>query len=98
MEAEYNALSTCMRDVLPFKRLVDAVSRSIGISEDTLTSFLVTVWEDNIGACDKISLVPHLKPNCVEIKKIDTNLQKADILTKGLRTIKFREIRKLLCG
>ena len=40
----------------------------------------------------------HLKPNQVEIKKIDTNEQKADILTKGLRTVKFREIRFLLCG
>ena len=40
----------------------------------------------------------HLKPNQVEVRKIDTNEQKADILTKGLRTDKFREIRKLLCG
>jgi hypothetical protein len=40
----------------------------------------------------------HLKPNQVEVKKIDTNARKADILTKGLRTNKFRDIRKLLCG
>ena len=40
----------------------------------------------------------HLKPNCVDIKKIDTNHQKADILTKGLTTAKFNKIRKLLCG
>ena len=38
----------------------------------------------------------HLKPNQVEIKKIDTNDQKADILTKGLTTVKFREIRFIL--
>jgi hypothetical protein len=92
MQAEYNALSTCMRDFLPFKRLVDAVSCSIGISEGTLTSFLVTVWEDNIGALTLANLEPgrmtprskfyaikyhwfrsHLKPNRVEIKKIDTS-------------------------
>ena len=40
----------------------------------------------------------HLKPNGIEVKKIDTHLQKADILTKSLGAIKFREIRKLLCG
>jgi hypothetical protein len=40
----------------------------------------------------------HLKPNRIEIEKIDTREQKADILTKSLRTSKFREIRLLLCG
>jgi hypothetical protein len=40
----------------------------------------------------------HLKPSRVEVKKIDTNAQKADILTKGLQTDKFRDIHKLLCG
>ena len=40
----------------------------------------------------------HLKPNQVEVKKIDTHDQKADILTKGLTTATFQSIRKLLCG
>jgi hypothetical protein len=40
----------------------------------------------------------HLSPNSVNILKIDTNLQKANIFTKGLRVEKFRDIRKLLCG
>jgi hypothetical protein len=40
----------------------------------------------------------HLKPNKVKVKKIDTNAQKADSLTKGLQTDKFQDIRKLLCG
>ena len=40
----------------------------------------------------------HLKPNSVEVKKIATDAQKADILTKGLRTTKFREIRLILSG
>ena len=40
----------------------------------------------------------HLKPNQVEVKKIDTHDQKADILTKGLTTATFLSIRKLLCG
>jgi hypothetical protein len=40
----------------------------------------------------------HLNPNSVEVKKIETDKQKADIFTKGLRVEKFRIIRKLLCG
>jgi hypothetical protein len=40
----------------------------------------------------------HLKPNKVEIHKIESSLQKADILTKGLTKDKFESIRKLLCG
>jgi hypothetical protein len=40
----------------------------------------------------------HLKPNDIEVKKIDTNEQKADILTKGLKVAPFQVIRKLLCG
>ena len=40
----------------------------------------------------------HLKPNSIEVVKIDTNFQKADILTKPLGVEKFRAIRKLLCG
>ena len=117
LEAKYNGLSAAMREVLPFKRLVKAVSRGVGLSEEQLTTFKTTVWEDNMGALTLARLEPgrmtprtkhyavkyhwfrsHLKPNQVEIEKIDKNEQKADILTKGLRFIKFREIRKLLCG
>jgi hypothetical protein len=40
----------------------------------------------------------HLKPNQVGVKKIHTNDQKADIFAKGLKTIKFQEIRFILSG
>ena len=33
----------------------------------------------------------------IALAKIDTNLQKADIFTKGLAAQKFADIRKLLC-
>ena len=39
-----------------------------------------------------------LEPNQIEVRKIDTKLQKADILTKGLRKEPFERVRKLLCG
>ena len=40
----------------------------------------------------------HLKPNNIEVIKIDTADQQADILTKGLRTQKFEANRKQLLG
>jgi hypothetical protein len=39
-----------------------------------------------------------LKPNKIIVVKIDTSLQRADILTKGLRIKQFQSIRQLLCG
>ena len=39
-----------------------------------------------------------LKPNEIEIEKIETAEQQADILTKALRGEHFRQMRKLLCG
>jgi hypothetical protein len=40
----------------------------------------------------------HLKPNNITIQKINTDEQKADILTKGLKLATFQIVRKLLCG
>lgn len=40
----------------------------------------------------------HLKPNHIEVKRIDSCEQKADTLTKGLSKTKFEQIRKFLCG
>jgi hypothetical protein len=39
-----------------------------------------------------------LKPNEIEIDRVDTSLQKADFLTKALRTKVFETNRKLTCG
>jgi Reverse transcriptase (RNA-dependent DNA polymerase) len=117
MEAEYNALSYSMRSVLPFQQAVKVIARGVGLSEDRVTSFRTTVWEDNTGALTLANLESgritprskhyaikyhwfrsHLKPNQVDVKKIDSCNQKADILTKGLKTVTFQNIRKLLCG
>ena len=40
----------------------------------------------------------HLKPKFIEVKRIDSCMQKANMLTKGLGKSKFEEIRLLLCG
>jgi hypothetical protein len=39
-----------------------------------------------------------LKPNEIEIQRVDTKLQKADFLTKALRVAIFEKNRKLSCG
>jgi hypothetical protein len=58
MEAEYTALSIAMRELLPFKDLVGTVGRTVGFSEDEVTTMKTTVWEDNVGALTLANLEP----------------------------------------
>ena len=117
MEAEYNALSSSMREMIPFRTVVLCVSRAMGIAEDVLTTFRSTVHEDNAGCLTLANMEPgrvtprskhyavrthwfrsHLIPSRIEVTKIDTAVQRADILTKPLGRQQFEAIRKLLCG
>lgn len=117
MEAEYNALSTAMKDLIPLLRLVKSVSTAVGMTQTQVTEMKTTVWEDNSGALTLANLEPgrltprskfyavrvhwfrtHLKPNNVVVKKIATDLQKADMLTKSLRTRKHQLNRWQLQG
>ena len=115
--AEYYALSTAMREVLPLRNLVQAVSRGCGLDVKCRTTFKTTVWEDNIGALTLATLDPgqhtsrskfydskvhwfrsHLKPNQIEVKKVDTKEQRADLFTKPLLPQPFTYLRRLLMG
>jgi Reverse transcriptase (RNA-dependent DNA polymerase) len=58
MEAEYNALSMSMREVLPFKHLVETIAVIVGYDEKETTTFKTTVWEDNTGALTLARLKP----------------------------------------
>ena len=58
MMAEYYALSTAMREVLPLRDKVTAVADGFGIDPDCLTEFKTTVWEDNMGALTLANLEP----------------------------------------
>lgn len=58
MEAEYIALSTAMREVLPFQALVKAVAIIVGYSDLESTTMRTTVWEDNTGARTLANLEP----------------------------------------
>jgi hypothetical protein len=113
MEAEYTALSSSMKELLPFLNLVQAVANVVGL-DDNIEKI---IHEDNNGALTLANLEPgrvtprskfyaiklhwfrsKLEPNDIIIVKVDTSLQKADILTKGLRRIQFGKIRFLLSG
>ena len=120
MEAEYVALSMCMKSVIPYLRILTSITKGIGISIGDKATFHTTVWEDNVGALTLANMEPGritprskhyaLKyhwfrqftqkgsPERVEVKKIDTNEQRADILTKIQTKVKFEMNRKQLCG
>ena len=58
MMAEYYALSTAMREVLPLRSLTKTVAKGLGISQECVTDFATTVWEDNNGALTLANLEP----------------------------------------
>jgi hypothetical protein len=117
MEAEYNALSMVVRDVLPLRNLTIDLSNGVGMSGNAPTTFKTNVWGDNNGALKLATMDPgwtttrskafgvryhwfrsRLEPNEIEVKKIAGIDQRADFLTKALRTEAFIANRKLTCG
>jgi hypothetical protein len=58
MEAEYSALSTAMRYLLPFKPLVQTVVKTMNFGRVDSITFQTTIWVDNAGALILASLDP----------------------------------------
>ena len=58
MMAEYYALSTAMREVIPLRDLVKVVAKASGLEEDCATDFKVIVWEDNDGCWTLANMDP----------------------------------------
>ena len=58
MMAEYYALSTAMREVIPMIELIKHVAHGLGINDSVEAEFRTTVWEDNIGALTLANLEP----------------------------------------
>ena len=118
-ESEYIALSTALRDLIPFKNLLTEISLGIGLCPHITSSINSTIWEDN-AACEKLANLepPRMTPrskhfavkyhwfreflhddnNNMNLKKIDSKNQIADIMTKGLTKEPFVYLRKLLMG
>lgn len=115
-EAEYIALSTGMKALLPIRSLFQSLAVTLEIPHEELTK-VCAVWEDNNAALKLATaqfpnMTPrtkhiavkyhwfkqHLEEGKIEVRSIDTKVQKADIFTKGLAKRDFEEKRKMLMG
>ena len=96
MEAEYNALSLCMKTVLPFHRTLKRVIKSLkqNDSESGIT-FKVSIWEDNIGALTLANLepgrhTPRSKHYGVKIHWFRSHLKPNSIIVRKIKS-KFQK-------
>ena len=120
MMAEYVALSTAMREMLPLKRLVKLIAKVVTGDENVKMTTKSDVFEDNNGALT-VATLPKITPQSkffavklhffkehvkternpngeIEIQKVDTKDQLANIMTKGLVEDKFAPLRDRLMG
>lgn len=117
MAAEYIALSTAMRAIIPLRHIYFDLTKALRLPQDEKSS-LTTVFEDNQAALklatstDPPRLTPQSKHLAVkyhwfrsklakgqiEIIYVQTDFQKADLMTKALSKIKFEYARKLVMG
>ena len=56
--AEYYALSTALREAIPFRDLIHVVAEGVGLTKQCVTDFKTTVWEDNNGALTLANMDP----------------------------------------
>ncbi|MGH7974287.1 MAG: reverse transcriptase domain-containing protein [bacterium] len=113
-EAEYIALSQSMRDLLSLKRVVTEIVESFGKDLRQTATHSTVFEDNNgaLSLAHTPAMTPrskhiavkyhffreHVRRGTMVVKKIDTDKQKADILTKGLGRIKFERIREMLIG
>ena len=115
MEAEYIAMSTSMRELIPMRALVAEVLHAVRLENRYDTTIHSTVYEDNNAAliyatAPRMSsrtkhiatkyhfFRSHVENGEIQLRRVDTQDQIADILTKGLPPEKFRNIRVKLLG
>ena len=115
-EAEYIALSTAMRSLLPLRELFHSLAESMDVKRDEITK-VCAVWEDNNAALKLANAqFPNMTPRTkhiaikyhwfkehiidgeIEVRPIDTKIQKADIFTKGIAKKEFEEKRAMIMG
>jgi len=116
LEAEYIALSSSLRELIPVRRLLGEIGTVLHLEFCNPSLMHSQVFEDNNGAlalAESPKMTPRTKhievkyhwfrdsigeKNGIVLRKISSEDQKADILTKGLTLEVFRSIRKLLMG
>ena len=114
VEAEYIALSTAMRDLIPF---IDQMNELSIVFGDKCHNVVLhsTLFEDNNGALE-LATKPRYRPRTkhiaikyhhfrervqngtVQVKPINTKDQIADQFTKGLMVGNFQHLRNKLMG
>ncbi len=58
MEAQYIALSTAMKDLLPMRDLLREICGAMGLDYEELSTIQSTVWEDNVSTLTLVNLEP----------------------------------------
>ena len=113
-EAEYTALSKCLRDVIPAMNLIDEISKNLD-ANTSKPKIKCRLYEDN-ESCIKIAKAPVLTPRTkhialeyhhfrkyvedgsIALEPIRTNKQNADLLTKPVEDPQYTHLRKKLNG
>jgi hypothetical protein len=113
-ESEYIALSSAMREVIPFLNLMKEIGDLFGLLTRKPV-FKCKVWEDS-ESCIKVAKSPKFTPRTkhiaikyhhfrsfvedgtIDIQSIDTKEQLADILNKPLPEASFCYLRRNLMG
>jgi hypothetical protein len=60
MEAEYIALSTACKDLIPVVATVRELSKAAGLADDFITNLHIKIHEDNSGALALANLEPNI--------------------------------------
>ena len=113
-EAEYIALSTAARELLPMRHLLSEIALTMNIITKA-PNVNCTLFEDNIGA-ETLAKAPKMNPrtkhiaikyhffreavksNILRIRRIDTKKQLADIFTKPTPLSTLEPLRKEIMG
>ena len=113
-EAEYIALSSSLREVIPLMAVMDELNKVFPLLMET-PKFYCKVWEDNqscivMATSQKftprtkhIALKYHhfkgyVESGQIQINYVHTECQQADIMTKPVRTDLFPKLRYMLMG
>ena len=68
MEAEYIAMSTVCRELIPLRDLIKEVAAALDVSNEDVASMHTTIWEDNVGALTLARMeLPRMTPRSKHI-------------------------------
>jgi hypothetical protein len=113
-EAEYIALSTTCRELLPMKEMFKEIKAFLNIM-DLTPDVKCTLFKDNVGA-ETLAKAPKMTPRTkhiaikyhhfreavrsgvLKISRVDTHDQLADIFTKAVKLHTFEHLRENIMG